>query len=316
MRSIVQEKKLTQYVLGELSPEERLELENRYIADADFFDHLLAAEDDLIDDYAQGRLSNRESILFENNFLISPERRERVRAAKVLARFIEANQVVSEKVSLRKRILSYLEINSTLTRLAFATAMLLLVVGLAVIWIELSQVRSQLAKLQSGYEAQLQREEDLKQKLGEQDQATKQLDEQLRNEQSGLQQEIAQLRESQVEVSSYALGPGILGTPRGGDPEENRQKIAVPARTEIVRLRLDLTKDEYPSYLVMLESEAGQVVWRTPVSASKSAKGASIVVRIPSRLLKSGKYHLVLNGSSDAKTIETISEYPLLVVKK
>lgn len=319
MPAIIQEKKLMHYLLGELSEAERAELEDLYLVDQDFFDRLLAAEDDLIDDYVQGRLSKKESRLFEENFLTSPERRDRVRAARALSRFVEANQVARAKASLPARMLSYFKVGSTAMRFAVSAAMLVLVVGVAAMWIELGRMRSQLGEVQSGQIAQLRREDSLKQELDEQKRTSKQLDEQLRSERSErgrLQQEVAKLREPHAEVFSEVLGFGVIERPRGGFPEESRKTIVVPKRAELVRLRLDLLKDEYPGYLVILENEAGQEVWRAAVSASKSAKGAAVVIRIPSRVLEGGKYNLVLSGSNEAKTFETISDYPILVVKK
>src|SRR5437867_10331412 len=140
MPAIVQEKKLMHYLLGELSEAERAELEDLYLVDQDFFDRLLAAEDDLIDDYAQRRLSKKESRLFEENFLTSPERRERVHAARALSRFVEANQGARVKASLPARMFSYFKVGSTAMRFAVSAAMLVLVVGVAAMWIELDRM--------------------------------------------------------------------------------------------------------------------------------------------------------------------------------
>src|SRR5437867_9492885 len=161
MPAIVQEKKLMHYLLGGLSEAERAELEDLYLVDQDFFDRLLAAEDDLIDDYSQGRLSKKESRLFEENFLTSPERRDRVRAARELSRYVEANQVTRVKTSLAERRLSYFNFGTTPMRFAVSAAMLVLLVGVAAMWIQLDRMRSQLSEVRSGQVAQLQREDGL-----------------------------------------------------------------------------------------------------------------------------------------------------------
>lgn len=314
MPAIVQEKKLTHYLLGGLSEAERAELEDLYLVDQDFFDRLLAIEDDLIDDYVQGRLSKKESKLFEKNFLTSPERRDRVHAARALSRFVEANQV-----SVPARKASYFKAGSTAMRFAVSTAMVVLVIAVGVMWLELDRMRSRLADVQSGQVAQVRREEALEQQLDKQTRTSEQVYEQLqteRNERGRLQQEVAKLREPQAQVFSQVLGLGVVERPRGGVDDESRKRIVVPARAELVRLRLDLLRDEYPGYLVILENESGQEVWRAAVSASKSEKGPAVVVRIPSRLLESRRYNLVLQGAADAKSFENISEYPILVVKK
>lgn len=319
MPTIIQEKKLMHYLLGDLSEGERTELEDLYLADQGVFDRLQAAEDDLIDEYVNGRLSKKETSLFETNFLTSPERIERVRSARALSRYVQSNQTARVSTSLPARLLSYFKLGSTAMRFAVSAAMLLLLLGVSGMWIELGRMRSQLAELKSGHVAQLQREEGLKQDLDEQKRSSEQLDEQLRNERSErgrLQQEVAKLREPEAEIISAILGFGVVERPRGGYPDESRKRIEVPKRAELVRLRLDLLKNEYPGYLVTLENEASQEVWRAAVSASKSADRPAVVIRIPSRMLENGRYNLLLKGSSDAKTFVTISEYPILVIKK
>jgi anti-sigma factor RsiW len=45
-------------------------------------------EDDLIDDYLDGSLSEQESEKFEQHFLATTERREKLRFAKALRRYV------------------------------------------------------------------------------------------------------------------------------------------------------------------------------------------------------------------------------------
>lgn len=319
MPAIVPDKELTRYLLGELSEAEKVELEDLYLADQDFFDRLLAAEDDLIDDYAQGRLSKKESRLFEQNFLTSPERRDRLRAARALSRFVEANQSTRSKASPWVRMSSYFSAGSAAMRFAASAAVLVLVIGVAGMWRELDRMRSQLEEVKTGQVAQLNREDGLKRELDDQKRTSEQLDEQLRNERGErgrLQQEVAKLREPQAEVFSEVLGFGVMERPRGAYPDENRKRIVIPKKAELVRLRLDLLKDEYPGYLVILKSDTEQEVWRAAVPSVKTAKGSAVVIRIPARLLETGRYTIDLRGSTEAKTVETISEYPILVIKK
>ena len=72
------------YLLGELSMPEQEELEARYFADDALFERLLAAEDDLIDRYARGQMSDQERARCERHFLKSPARRKRVGFERLL----------------------------------------------------------------------------------------------------------------------------------------------------------------------------------------------------------------------------------------
>src|SRR6185503_10005685 len=74
--------RLTRYLLAGLPPDEEERLEQEYLRGGEAYDRLLAAEDDLIDAYAAGRLEGDEARRFEARFLATPERRERVAFAR------------------------------------------------------------------------------------------------------------------------------------------------------------------------------------------------------------------------------------------
>ena len=78
--------KLRRYLLGNLSPTEDDAVETAYLTSDDVFQKLLAAEEDLIDAYVAGALSEADRRRFEEHFMASPARRERVAFARALAR--------------------------------------------------------------------------------------------------------------------------------------------------------------------------------------------------------------------------------------
>lgn len=73
------------YLLGLCSPAEREQIEAEYFSNADAFQQMLAAEDDLIDAYARGELTVEERRGFETHFLKSSRGRERVQFARAFA---------------------------------------------------------------------------------------------------------------------------------------------------------------------------------------------------------------------------------------
>jgi CHAT domain-containing protein len=72
------------YLLGQMAAGEELQIEEKLITDDDYFERLEVAEDELIDDYARGELNRREREQFEKHFLVTPERRSKLRLAKAL----------------------------------------------------------------------------------------------------------------------------------------------------------------------------------------------------------------------------------------
>lgn len=121
------------YLLGDLTEAEREAVEERFFADEDFSRLIDEAEDDLVDEFARGELSERETRLFSRNFLISERRREKLRAARILqSELFAANKTVSsvstssEKSSFRANLAAFFRA----PQIAFAAlAVLLLIFG-------------------------------------------------------------------------------------------------------------------------------------------------------------------------------------------
>ncbi len=76
--------RLTRYLLGAVSETERENIEAEYLADEGVFEQMLIAEEELVDAYARGELSDGERRQFEKNFLTSARGRERVHFSQAL----------------------------------------------------------------------------------------------------------------------------------------------------------------------------------------------------------------------------------------
>lgn len=85
------------YLLGATTPEEDEQIEKR-LRSAEASDELLLVEEDLIDDYARGILPASERELFEENFLTTPEREQKLLLAKAAVKYANT-QVVSAKAA-------------------------------------------------------------------------------------------------------------------------------------------------------------------------------------------------------------------------
>jgi hypothetical protein len=79
------------YLLGKMSEAEQAQLEEAYFADDALFERLLAVKDDLVDAYARGALGVQKRQEFEQHFLASEPRRQRVEEAKEFIRAINSH---------------------------------------------------------------------------------------------------------------------------------------------------------------------------------------------------------------------------------
>jgi hypothetical protein len=80
---------MRRYLLGELPEKEAERIEETYFDDDDLFAGLLAAEDDLIEEYLHGGLARGERQQFEMRFLST----DRGRAKIILAAALERTRV-------------------------------------------------------------------------------------------------------------------------------------------------------------------------------------------------------------------------------
>src|ERR1700686_64017 len=72
------------YLLGSLPDAEMERLEHRYLEDEILFEELQEIEDELIDNYVTGALSVEQRAQFEQYFLRSPQRREKLEFARAM----------------------------------------------------------------------------------------------------------------------------------------------------------------------------------------------------------------------------------------
>ncbi len=85
--------KIRKYLLGYIQVEdERRKIEQRLMLDNDYFEEILMQEEELIQDYVDGQLNADERRRFEKYFFISEERRQKIKFARALRRYINERQ--------------------------------------------------------------------------------------------------------------------------------------------------------------------------------------------------------------------------------
>jgi CHAT domain-containing protein len=94
-----EEREIRVYLLGALGEEDQQRVEKRMLGEDEYFERVLVAEDELVDDYLDGSLSKSERERFEKHFLIAPERRQKLRFAAALREHVKANAAPSPRPS-------------------------------------------------------------------------------------------------------------------------------------------------------------------------------------------------------------------------
>jgi hypothetical protein len=287
---------LLKYLLGKLSEQEQVQLEDRAFTDADYLASLEGAEADLIDSYVRGELPPAERRDFERRFLASPQRRSKVEFARALTRVIAESTVNQPRVSAPasgwQALLNGLRgLNPVLQ---FAAAMAVLVCMAAVTWLGVQNagMRSRMAALEN------QRRD-------------------LQSRERGLQRQLAaeQARDAnpatptpKQQTSEGARGPLLAamvfvpGLSRAGAPV---QKLALDPSVQIARIEIQLEpRDDFPRFRAELRRRNEEVLSQGNLTRRSTNSGYSVFVDVPASTLSTGQYELALKGVAGGQTTD------------
>jgi len=318
---------IARYLLGELSEEQQVEIEDQAFADQKYLASITAVENDLIDEYVRNELSPAERQRFDKHFLASAERRKRVEFARALASVIE-EQAVPKKIVVRESqswswmdsIYAFINGLAPTARIAFVSAVPLMLIGAGYLGLETLRLRRELTELraanqsqqnsqQQALELERHRNEELNAQLNQEKQQREQTDESLR--------ELSEAGDAvnpapRPVIASLTLLPGLS---RGGD---NKPNLVLPEDARLVRLQIGIDPEEpYKSFGVDLHTSAGSQVWTRENLKPRNRRGTRAVgLTLPATVLKSGEYELRLRGVTESGAAEDVGFYYFNVRKR
>ena len=269
MRKTNNEILMRRYFLGDLPQEERVRLEDRYLLDVALFEELLAAENDLIDAYVRGELTEAERQQFEMEYLKSPEGRGRLDFARALSQVsvLAKEAVPARKNSLLKRMWAALSIRQGIPQWVLATAVVLIVASGSWLLVLNKKLRDGLQQAQAG-QAELRREENaLRKQIAESKGTPK---DQVHENQQG--SEVAKLEPPMGLEMTLRLTPGIAR----GFGAAPKTLVLLPT-TPWIRLQLMLDRDEDKTYEAVLLTADGKEVSRGRDLRINSMRGSTVV---------------------------------------
>jgi hypothetical protein len=325
------DERLQDYLLGLLPEEEVERLDEETIADDDVAARLSAVEDDLVDAYVTETLDQSTRARFETVYLMSPQRREKVKFAR---RFLAAVDrlsapgaaAVSAATTGPERLRPFpakSEASKPQERRArfswaFATvaASMALACGLLVNDLQLREGLNRALQLGA---AQDQRASSL----------ARQLD-QARNENVAITQALEQARAASTPVERPASGgssPSISSAALAGTRAvvlflqtrsiEQVPVVDVPSNTDGVALELRLESNEFPQYRARLkEPGTTRILWKSAELHARSIAPISVTLVVPARLLEAKHYSLELAGIDRAGHETTTGTYAVEIERR
>lgn len=300
------------FLLGNVSESERAEIEDRFLANEDFYQELLITEDDLIDAYARGELPAAERVLFERCCLSTQSGRERVEFAQTLFNSVSNKAAAVAPARVPDRPVSWWQslAGAFITRrpaLGFTFAAALLVIVLGGLWLltDRRQTRPAPEQAQTTQPTPVTpRESPAPVETAEQQQPTRDEEDSNRTPARETPKRTAPV------IATFTLLPGLV---RG---ESGAGSLVLPAGATEVRLRLTLEGETHKKYRATLSTPEGRKVWGRDVTNGSSMKSDQLTLSLPAELLKGGDYVLDLSGTNAAGVWESVADYAFRIVKK
>ena len=305
---------LSHYLLGELSEEKQEAIEKRYLDDREMYELLLVVEDDLIDAYVEGTLTESRRANLERHFLNTPDRRARVDFARAWMTFVTQESGNRRVMRNRSPLLVLPRTKSWPAPLPIAAAIILLLGGA---WLvsELIRLRSRVDQAQIQTAELEQRQRDTARQLEEARRRSEELSAQLQGngnskttlasgEQETVPDQKAGDHATTASIITFFLRPGLSR----GSSRANKLIISEP--TQQVAFQLSFNDANYKTYRVVISTVEGRMIFDRSELTARGKGGTNILTfRVPAGTLGNQDYILTLSGSNADGTSEGVAEY-------
>ena len=288
---------IVQYLLGELSEKQQVELEDRAFEDPVLVSNITAVEHDLIDDYVAGRIRAARLERFESHFLASAERRKKVAFAKALKGVIaESRDAARDKTADRPFFARFF---TFLTRpapaYAFAASAFVLVIAAAWLVMKTRTLNSEVARLRAAQETQTSERRQLETDLNNQRARTEDLAAQLEQAQQQTSPVTQEPEKSRSPIiAALTLLPGVSRS------ASTTPRLTIPKDATTLRLQIVIDPNETYRVFSAVVTSGGQTVYSgSRLVPTTSKAGRSVRLNVAASALKSGRYEVSLKGLSD-----------------
>ncbi len=309
------------YLLGELSEQEQTELEEAYFADDSLFERFLAVKDDLIDAYARGDLTGPSRERFEQHFLASEPRQQRVEEARGFIRAVTAASTNPAAVNTNnpapaatttswwQPISSLFASRPLIWQGALAAGLLMALAGSLLLVRQFQNQRAERERVQNEEATRRKQEEErlrVQAPPGNEDQSARSSNTASNENDKNPQPKTVNNKQTSAptQVASLVLLPfnsrDISGT----------NSLTLQQDTRAVRLQLVFKGESYSRYDVVLRTVGGeQVLHRGGLKAAANGAGKSVTLIFNPSLLRHQDYIMTLNGLTVAGQLEAIDDY-------
>jgi hypothetical protein len=315
---------IIRYLLNDLPAEDEARFEEAYLRDGSLLEQVKAVEEELIDDYVKGGLSDYQRQRFELHYLASAPRRARVETARQLfdlcssylsPRVAVGEAPASDSFSPAKFLRSLMKQPLTL---GFVAATALLLVSGAVLVNNLLRLQGELTAAGEERAALAQRSAEAERQLAD-------VSGQLSAEQAqrvalnerlgGAESELDRLKQERDQPQTASDRIVFLALAPGSRDIKKQNKAFIYSRTDYLQLRVDLEGQEAGPYRVVLHAvDVDKNIWvedgikprgvrsqqylviRVPADVFRAAKGQDFILTLSARVAGGNRYEEIENS--------------------
>ena len=296
--------RLRNYLLGDVSEEERASFEVRFFSDEESADQAFVAEEEFIEEYLRNELSPENRKRFEAAYLTQPRRRERVLAMKaVMAAATAEGESLAESPtpSFWASIAAFFSFENVFARYALAAVVLLVLVFGG--WFLFRRLGRET-------EPQLARQGEPPIQVESPPPSSSPLPSPGVSPARQPSPSPSAVKEAGPTFTTIVLSPSLVRDPAAAN------KLTIAPSVRQVRLQLGLERNDYQSYLVRVTTVDGKTVWESKrATVQPGSAGNSISVSIPANLLPTNDYLVELTGVDKAGRRESVASYFFTVSK-
>jgi hypothetical protein len=341
-----EEEEIIAYLLGALTEIESDHFEQRYLEDPALFAEMQEVEDELIDDYANGALMPEDRFRFEQHFLRTPDRREKVRFAVAMRGraaswkkekrttgpsatvVIESSAAVSNQAdATRDNLLQFrrwLRPIPAWREWGAIAAAILIAIAAGALWLRNREAERELTaahatELRLHEEARLQstRAQEGQTQLESERLRANTLQMQLQTVSDQVKTLAEQTRGVGRVVVKAFVGLEYLARNTRGGSEGKVKTLNVPVNAGAVRLGVEFEETAFQNFRATLLSVDGNPTWSSLkiLKARTTGGRQSLMLTIPSASLGSAEHQLIINAVKPQGEIE-VARYRLRIVRR
>lgn len=233
---------IIRYLLNDMPSEEEAFFEEDYLADGDLFDDIRALEEELIDEYVRGSLSDYERQRFERHYLATATRRARVETARQLAHLCKQQSPAQAPAGIWNGLSSLRSYLRLLTKQPLTVATALFLVLAVSLGIEVFRLQGRRAALNEEHAALLRRNKEVEQNsalASKPEEHTQSVGQEKGNggEKRPGNHERAQPQSATDQTVLLALVPGSRDI-------KGQKKAVISSQTKFLQLRVDLEQQD------------------------------------------------------------------------